>query len=207
MNVVFYTCIFGPYDTPSHHNLPEGANFKTITSTSIKFDSFVGASRYYKMLPHRIFPENEISVYLDGNYTLVYPDRIIALCEEFAKNPQTSIFYKHPHRTTALQELNECIRRGGLIENPEAELERYNRFKSEGFNDDIPLTENNVIIRKHNDPGVVAFGELWWKEFTEGARRDQITCQYAQWKSGYENFTLLEDKEKFDIFAFRRHGE
>lgn len=158
--------------------------------------------RSYKMLPHETL-HSGISVYCDANMTLVAPEKLLRLCRNLENSDDSAIFFSHPQRTTARSEIAECIKRGLL--NPDA-LVRYNQWRAEGFKDDIPLMENNVLIRKTFDTDLIKCEEIWYNEYMNGMKRDQPSLPYAIWKSGYTNYKVLEQQVKEDIFKWRPHG-
>lgn len=43
------------------------------------------------------------------------------------------------------------------------------------FKDDIRISENGLLIRRHNEPSVIELMQLWWKEFQHGCLRDQVS--------------------------------
>ena len=162
----------------------------------------LGSDRLYKMFPHKFFGA-DISVYCDANMTLVKPERLLELCETLINSVQSAIFFKHPDRTSTRQEILECISRQLL---PSTALQTYNRWRTEGFKDDINLMENNVLIRKTNCTDLQKCEDVWYDEYKKGMMRDQPILPYAIWKTNYTNFILMEQQVKEDIFKWRPHG-
>lgn len=109
MRIILYTCLFGGYDRLPNHILVPTIEYIPITSSDLALPP-IDLSRYYKILPHKSFPEYDISVYSDSNMELVDPNGLLNLCEQLIKSEATSIFFKHPVRTTCHQEVLECIR-------------------------------------------------------------------------------------------------
>jgi len=178
----------------SNHNLND--DISSILITGNKSD------RFYKMNPQYLF-HSIITVYCDANMTLLYPDKLISLCNMLSNSNKSAIFFKHPDRTTAKEEIEECIKRGLLSHDV---LNRYDKWKKEGFDDKIQLMENNVLIRKTHDLDLQYCQDIWYNEYQQGMKRDQPSLLYSMWKTNYNNFILLEQKVKEEIFRWRPHG-
>ena len=80
MKIVVYTAIIGGYDTLNEPLVkPDGVDFICFTDRDIKSDVWeirkvlplyednTRTARKYKVLPHRWFPNYDISIWLDGN--------------------------------------------------------------------------------------------------------------------------------------------
>ena len=179
----------------SKHNLENLFKF-TIINDNSKPD------RYYKIFPHLIF-NDPIVVYCDANLTLTDPKKLLDLVNLLKDSESSSLFFKHPDRTNARQEIVECINRRLLFPK---DLEQYNSWRKEGFPDNILLTENNVIIRKINNKDLINFENIWYNEYEKGMLRDQPSSLYARWKSSYNNIIILDHNIKTQIFKWRFHG-
>jgi hypothetical protein len=207
MRIVLYTCVFGLYDKlPSHWLIPD-IEFTCLSANDTAYNR-IEASRYYKMMPHLIqgFKDYDTSIYADGNFMVTDPEKLRWLCETLWDAPESAIFFRHPDRQTPNQELREVIRRGIVseIEGNAAEKKMFDN----GFDGKQPnLTENGFMIRKHNDPDLQKCELFWWNEFMHGPRRDQISFQYAMFKTGYTNYRLMTCAEKLSMVKIKRHGE
>jgi hypothetical protein len=207
MRIVLYTCVFGLYDKlPSHWLIPE-IEFTCLSANDTDYNR-QEASRFYKMLPHKIegFNNYDISIYADGNFTVTDPERLLSLCETLYSLPQSAIFFRHPDRQTPNQELKEVVRRG-IVSEIEGNIAEKRMFDNGFDGKQRNLTENGFMIRKHNDPELKKCEEYWWYEYMNGPRRDQISLQYAMFKTHYENFLLYTCAEKLSMVKIKRHGE
>jgi len=196
--ITLYTVNTNEYEKNSSEHF-FGKHTLDIEYVSITSDKY--PDRFYKMLPS-LQKFEAISVYCDANMTLEKPDELIRLCHNLANSQSAAIFFKHPDRTTARQEIVECIARGLLL--PKA-LNQYNSWRREGFPDNIQLMENNVIIRKTYDPELIKCEEEWFKQYEKGMTRDQPSLPYAMWKTGFQNFILMEQQVKETIFKWSPH--
>jgi len=146
-------------------------------------------NRFYKLLPHRLFPDYEWSLYLDGNIDfridpIEFLDRQRRVGSDF-------YVFRHPRRTNILEELAACIE----MKKDDAELmvRQVAEYYERGFRHSFALTENNVILRRHNDPAIVALGEAWWEEVRSKSRRDQLSLAYAVEKTAYRGIALFDE--------------
>ena len=53
------------------------------------------------------------------------------------------------------------------------------RYGEAGYRQKSPLIETNVILRRHNQPQVIALMKKWWAELERGSRRDQVSLNYC----------------------------
>jgi len=130
-------------------------------------------SRIPKMLPHLLLPETEISVYMDGAFTLCAPPK--QMVAELLGDADVALF-RHPTNHSIHDERNFYQRLHGYVPaDVEAEYQRYCAL-------DIPITgefwAGGFILRRHNAK-VAKFSELWMREFLRGSNNDQFSLYYA----------------------------
>lgn len=211
---VIYTCITGNYDTLSEPKFSsKDWDFVCYTDTpeSIKSnvwqvrtipDSLTKLSkqkkqRYIKINAHEFFPDYDISIYVDANVELLKnPDTFISTLKADIALP------KHPTRNCIYKEVEACLKvKKDTPENMYPQIERY---KEEGFPEDYGLTQNNIIIRRHNKKDCIKLMTSWWKEVEKGSYRDQLSFYYSLWKTGVKIDVL--DKTLCDgpYFKWRR---
>jgi hypothetical protein len=148
------------------------------------------ANRYAKFFPHRVLPESgtsagidaEISVYIDAN-TLVLAD-LTPLLAEFAASDADIGLFRHRERTSLAEEFAFARAVGRIpaadAAKGEAQLARY---RAGGLPDDVPLTENAILFRRHRRPALQAAMELWWAELEASTRRDQLSLPWVLFRS------------------------
>jgi hypothetical protein len=188
MKIIVYTTNLGDYD-----NLHEAPNddltYLYFTDTEapngwtkmeMQGDSRK-ESRYYKINSH-LLPPHDISIYIDACYEF---KKNMTNFSEFVKDCDIAIS-KHGKDDTIYEHLGTCISTGK--DNPEKMIKQVARYLNEGLPEHI-LTENSIIIRKNNER-VKKFNEIWWQEYLTGSERDQLSSNYAIWKSGVK-FSLL----------------
>jgi hypothetical protein len=73
---------------------------------------------------------------------------------------------------------------------PQAITRQLEQYRSEGFPVNYGLTENNVLIRRHNDPTIIKLMEDWWRELLAQSRRDQLSFPYVAWRNNFWPITM-----------------
>ncbi len=130
-------------------------------------------SRIPKMLPHLLLPEAEVSVYMDGAFTLCAPPK--QMVAELLGDADIALF-RHPTNKSIHDERNFYQKLHGFIPaDVEAEYQRYCALG-------IPITGDfwagGFLLRRHNAQ-VEKFNELWMREFLRGSNNDQFSLYYA----------------------------
>ena len=84
--------------------------------------------RSYKILSHRLFPESEITLYVDGNFELLVDPRDLA--ERYLADSDIALF-RHPQRDGIFAELEACAVLGK--EDPETLASVAAKYRAEGL--------------------------------------------------------------------------
>jgi len=190
MNVI-YTAITRQYDSLKLHPSIEGVEFvafcevnQTIPGWKVRplqgsFGDPVRDAKFYKVLSHKVFPEAQYSLWIDGP---------IQILEGFNWNKaigflgnQDLALFKHYIRRCAYTEAEVCDQRG--LDKHDTIERQMRRYEEEGFPRDNGLTENCVILRRHTD-SMAKINETWWDEICRGSKRDQLSLNYVLWKLG-----------------------
>lgn len=217
MKRVIYTVIVGGYDRLIEPQPFPGWDFVCFTdgrNTGLRakvglshwdirplsdetLDSF-RRSRLPKILPHRYLSDYDYSVYIDGNARLL--DDPFATLE--AMNWPKMAVSEHPFRATVLEEIDECIRQNKA---PRALLEAQRAaYLADGMPEDLRLLENNLLLRRHNDPQVIALMEAWWEQMNTFSHRDQLSLPYVAWKQGFAMHTFNQTLKRA-LFTTKAH--
>ena len=204
-DVTVYTAVFGNYDTLQPAKYPSlcfmdgqmppvpGWEYRTV---------FAGrdpkwANRHCKLLVHE-YLNTEYSIYHDGNVELLTDPS--TLIEKYLKDTDITVF-AHPKRDCIYDEGETCIREGKALAGPvHAQMERY---RTEGYPAHNGLAACWVLIRRHT-PVVKRLNELWWAEYTKGAKRDQLSFNYSCRKLGVEYAIIPGNLYKGTSKDFRR---
>ena len=135
------------------------------------------ANRWCKFFGHRIFPEADATVYVDGNVRQTAS--FLPWLREMEEAGVEIGLFAHPRRATVAEEHARCIEVGKIALE---ELERYEerlRAYAKDLPGEAPLTENSIILRRGASHRLEAAMEVWWREFRRGIRRDQISLPWV----------------------------
>lgn len=201
--LVVYTAMFGDYDdlfTPSLEQA-ESCDFVIFTdqhdvpppwrrgSVSYATPNRFKRNRFYKLLPHRLFPDHEWSLYLDGNVDLRMDP--LAFLDRHSRHGSDFLVFRHPRRANVLEELAACIEL--RKDNAELMVRQVAGYLENGFSHAFALTENNIMLRRHNDPALMALSEAWWAEVQSKSQRDQLSLSYVVEKTAYKGIALFDE--------------
>ena len=142
------------------------------------------ANWFCKFFLQRLFPEAGISIYLDANL-LILGDLQPLINDFLARGGDRPVpaWRAQRHR----QRIAFCKRVGKIgpadSARGEAQLAAY---AAEGLPPDHGLTENAIILCRHDAPGLDGAMDLWWQQLATYTKRDQLSLPYVLWKSGLE---------------------
>jgi hypothetical protein len=208
---VIYTSIFGGYDGLIPQKRIDGVDFVCFTDQYFncepwKVVQYVNksadnnrAAKEFKILPHKYLSEYKQSIWIDGNF--IVKREIDDLLWQLSLSP----FVAFKHGLDCIYDEYENIIRlgqstGKYKDDPEIMKAQMDRYRKEGFPAHYGLTQNNVLIRNHNDPLVIQTMELWWNEIRNGSKRDQLSLFYSIWKTGLQIRTLPHDSRSCEWF-------
>lgn len=191
--IAIYTCIVGAYDELQQPVVLEaGFDFICFVGRGEKTAARIGAweirelpetrgdasldSRWAKMHPHVLLPDYAVSVWIDGNIALLDGSLYVAAQAKAAEGVKYS-GVPHPDRDCTYAEARKCfdmkyLTAWGL-------LRVWAFLALHGLPRHAGLTENNLIFRRHTDPGIVALDELWWDRVLHLSRRDQLSLRWC----------------------------
>lgn len=213
--IVIYTAIFDGYDVLMEpEGVPNGVDMICFTDdaslTSERWEirtvrespSPAMANRKLKILAHRYLSDFEYSVYVDGNVHIV--DDVSELVSKYLVD-HPLVVPPHPKRDCAYEEADSCVASGKA--DRETIRTTMSGYSNEGFPREFGLSENNVILRSHNDERVVALMNEWWDEVRRGPGRDQLSLPYVLWKNeaAYRmlDFVPRNDDQYFVFYPHR----
>ena len=212
MLTAIYTVITGNYDTIKQPlELTPGADYFLFTNNLTIKDAglwkvvhipslnIVGRterennillSRKVKMLPHEYLPEGyEWSLYIDADM-LIKGDLNELL--EILKKETLMEACRHSYCASIREEINDLINKG-MVDAIQVEAQ-WKQYVEWGFMDDLGISENGILIRKHNNARVIELMELWWNEYQQGCLRDQVSLMPCMHKFGFmPYFQFIEE--------------
>ncbi len=141
-------------------------------------------SRKVKMLAHKYLLEGaEWSLYIDADMLIkesltellkdLYDDTLFAAC-------------RHSYCKSVSEEIND-LKAKGMVNTTQIE-NQWQRYVERGFEDDLGISENGLLIRRHNDARVIALMELWWEEYQNGCLRDQVSLMPCIYRTSFMTY-------------------
>ena len=138
-------------------------------------------SRKVKMLAHKYLPSGyDMSIYLDAD--MLIKDDFRGLSNLLNENVLMAAF-RHSYCTSVRAEIEDLTNRG--VVEQEVIKNQWQKYQEWGFRDDIGVTENGILIRRHNHPKMIELMELWWQEYLQGCLRDQVSLMPCIFKCGF----------------------
>lgn len=217
---VVYSILIGNYDKISNfakqkdfkYFLFSDINYNNTNWTIIPFSklkknkkiSKIKMTRYIKLFPHLFFKDYELSIYIDASYTI---NRDLNELLLRTLNPSFDLYLlQHPERNKVFQEFPAVI-------NAKKEKKRIvnlvkKRYIKKKFPDNLELTENCIIIRRHNNKNIIKLMKVWWNEIKKYSYRDQLSLNYAIWKLNLKiKIYYLPKQFMLDYFIQRNHSK
>ena len=195
---VIYTCITGGYEQlrePSFVNddfdyicFADNESIKSdvwqIKEIPSEFNEYsnVKKQRLVKILAHKMLPEYDLSIYVDG--AILVKGDMNEFIKEVVDDEHSVFIPQHPDRKCLYDEANAVMRlKKDTSDKPKKQMKFY---KEEGFPPKRGLTQNNIMLRKHMDADCIRLMELWAEQIKEYSHRDQLSLMYCEWKTGVE---------------------
>ncbi|HWP58333.1 MAG TPA: glycosyltransferase domain-containing protein [Candidatus Acidoferrales bacterium] len=194
--LIVYTTIFGPYDHLKGHPFgavkslcftdqpDETASGWEVIREERRFNSLdeqIREARRYKLLPHKVLPPHDVSIWIDASMRLVAdPATMVSFLEDCGiatfQYPDT-----YGRRECLYQEAAACI--ANKKDDARVIRRQMAKYRRIGYPDNNGLVETTILVRR-NTPEVNAFNEEWWRELSSGSRRDQLSLNFVAWKLG-----------------------
>jgi|ERR1019366_7825688 hypothetical protein len=214
-NIVVYTCITGDYDNllPPKQVEPQiryvcFINQPTLSvpgweirSIPREWGDSAQANRFAKMHPHLLFPEYELSIYIDGSIEIIGGLHVLA---QSALKITDIAMYQHPFRDCVYEEAQVCANFGfdwyWRIES------QMNGYRLNLFPKNAGLFECCVIIRRHSSFAIKTLMDAWWSAYQNGIKRDQLSLPYLAWKQNVAIQNLGNSDPRFSRVYFSLHS-
>lgn len=216
---VVYTSILGNYDTlrqPLVVN--DDVDYICFTDSStkekigvwqirqvpdeLKYLPIVKQQRILKICPHRYLKEYDISIWIDGNFQIICDiDKFIDQYD-LDKNP----IYTRIHliRKCIYKEADACISFGK--DSRQTIQKQIQRYRDEGYPENIGMVETGIMLRKHNDPKCQLICNMWASEVLKGSHRDQLSFNYVCWKNHYVVGNMKNEFKLSSNGTFKYYG-
>lgn len=203
MRIVVYTAIFGGKDVLLEPPIYENVDYVCFTDDpNMKSDIWdvrlveptnedpCRAAKIYKILPHKYFPDHEVSLWLDGNIELMKsPHSIMHLLD---RNNMAA--FHHPSRFCIYKEAHRCLDSARFTKwNTDLIKEQMTKYEKEGYPENNGLINGGVLLRRHHYSSVAKTMEAWWQEIERYSQRDQLSFNYVSYKNDFR-YTVISGK-------------
>jgi len=137
-------------------------------------------SRRLKILAdHPALGDPDVVLWHDAAFRMRV-DPLALAAKAFAGDAVDMVAFIHPHRSQIEDEAVAIAGHGWI---PKAVLDRQvATYRGEGFTQ-TAITSTGFSLRQMT-PRVRAFNRLWWNEVARWGWRDQMSVDYAAWKTG-----------------------
>ena len=213
--IIIYSALFGNYDTLKTINKQNQFDYILFTDilikkktnwTVLKIPNFVNKlnmsvfkkQRFIKLHPHLFFKNYELSIYIDTTFFIL--GNITEFLERLI-TPKFDIYiFEHPYRNCIYTEVYAVILH--KKEKPDIALNIKNRYNKTKFPTQFGLSENCLIVRKHNNKNSINLMEKWWEEIQKYSKRDQLSLSYVLWKT---KIKIKYISKQFGLYYFRQN--
>lgn len=201
--IIIYTVITGNYDTikqplvveegieyilfTNNPNIHDAGVWKVVQIPSEQWqgrterENNILLSRKVKMLPHKYLPEGaEWSIYIDADMLIKEP--LMRLLKDLREDTLFAAC-RHSYCKSVSEEIND-LRTKGMV-NAERIENQWQRYVEWGFEDNLGISENGLLIRRHHDARVTQLMELWCEEYQKGCLRDQVSLMPCIYRTGF----------------------
>jgi hypothetical protein len=158
-------------------------------------------AKFHKILSHISFPEEEITLWIDGTIEILATTSVRDLASSYLRDADMAVFH-HRFRYCVYQEAMHCIHNKRDI--TQVILGQVFRYTQEGYPANNGLAECSVLLRRDTKQ-VRQFNELWWSEVQTGSIRDQISFPYVVHKTGIKLNYFPGSIGEGALFARRKH--
>ena len=188
MSIAVYTAIFGGYDQLYPGLYPGEADYICFSDKYFRAPAPWEvrviepphtdprkAARFFLLQSTKVLPEYTNTIMHGGNATLYgSPNELIELL-----GANDIAAFRHPHRSNVYDEPKACATLSkDRIENMAPQMAGY---KAEGF-PGAPFSACILLVRR-NVIKIAVLEALWWTEVLAGSHRDQLSFDYARWKT------------------------
>jgi hypothetical protein len=218
MNLTVYSCITGGYDNLKHlldsHTDPKikyvlftegpavaGTAWEIRPAVWQHETSSQRTSRFHKLNAHILFPEAELTMWIDGALQIKPDAQLWGVAELMPKNCDV-VTFKHPQRDCVYDELAACVRL--KKDDPRVMQQQIRRYQEERYPAHNGMVETSCLLRRHT-PSMALFNAGWWTELAAGSVRDQLSFNYTAWKLKFPYGSLPGCRDRSPYFTFKAH--
>ena len=213
LRIAVYTAVFDCYDIvlPPICVSP-GVDFYCFTNNSFgiespwkvvlvkkdKSQSTKVQTAYLKIKGHKLLNSYDVTVWTDANIFIL--GDILQLVKE-CRIRSLFCVNKHLSRSCVYAEADHCIAIGKADSN--ITLSQISKYRSEGFPRNFGLSETTVLVRDNFNEKIQVLENIWWDEFINGGHRDQLSLDYARWRTNCRFSELPHDYRGLSGFFYK----
>src|SRR5262245_13062554 len=149
----------------------------------------------HMILFHQFLKEYDLSLSVGAQMELNCD--LDGLVEEQLPSSDDMMIFVHPQRDCIYDEARVC--KSLMLDDPRRIDAHMKRYRMAGYPENNGLFATGIIARWHNRPNVRSMCELWWKEYRIGSRRDQLSLNYAVWRSRPIKIAAVEYDQQFTV--------
>jgi hypothetical protein len=216
-DIVIYTALFGGYDSLKEPPADiDNCDFICFTDDlslrsdiyNIRFTRPISecsnrSAKIFKLLPHKYFSEYSYSIWIDGSITL-RGEMVSKLVTHYLNDNNFAVF-RHNRRNCLYEEMEVCVQSGK--DNIPVMRRQIDRYHDSGYPENNGLAACTVLVRKHNALDVRAFDDLWYSEVKSGSKRDQLSFNYVEWKTGLRIKYIDKISKDNIFFCINKHSK
>jgi asparagine synthase (glutamine-hydrolysing) len=155
-------------------------------------------SRRPKTMPHKYLPDCHYSLYIDNTVAF---KRLPHSNDLQTSHPYLFKTFRHGTRNSLSEEADAIAMLGyddvNILHN---QLDFYSSLRP--LDSITPLTTCTVMLRSHNHPKIVEFGEIWWEQILNFSKRDQMSFDFSAIHTGCEVEYFIGTTQKNDIIIW-----
>ena len=203
---VIYTCITGEYDDVcAHVYVDDTWDYVLFTDNKylLTMDKYmhweirplrykkltnVKNARWHKINAHELFPDYDISLWVDGNIVIMTSDFFKRL-DSFINRGDIICIPPHPERKCIYDEAKKI--KELKIDNKNTVNQEMRLLRFLGYPRNNGLNETCIILRRHNDAQIKRMQKKWWRMVRDYSKRDQLSYNWAAWRCGIQTTPLF----------------
>jgi hypothetical protein len=159
-------------------------------------------ARRIKILSHLFLADYDITVWIDGNFTL--EKLTVELVQDIASRAPVALC-KHQFRNCIYEEAIEILKRS--IDASSPVLKQMQCYQSRQFPAQFGLHATAFLLRNHNDSHTIKMNMRWWELLSTNSKRDQLSFDYVRWEANISVMTLPFNQRENQLFEWGKNGE
>ena len=164
-------------------------------------DDPVRTAKLPKLLPHLLFADYEISVWVDSNLAIC--GDVGRLARQLLTDHYLALFRHPENRRSVFDEVKACIQLGK--DDPDTMIRQVRHYVSEGFSGRA-APACGILFRRHHNPLLIRAMQEWWQQVNRFSRRDQLSFEYIAERHKLKYLVIDEDIRRNGCFLWNKHS-